>query len=66
MWIVIAIILVIVLIWWFFRLADKQRTPYEIRRKQIIEEMKRIPDKKKRYEYYQREMKKEHIRLDGA
>ena len=66
MWIAIIVVAGVILIWWFFRVADRNRTPHEIRRKQIIEEMKRIPDKKKRYEYYQREMAKEHIRLDGA
>lgn len=66
MWIAIAVVFVVLLIWWFFRVADKHRTPHEIRRKQIIEEMKRISDKKKRYEYYQHEMAKERIRLDGA
>ncbi len=68
MWIAIVVIVVlgVILIWWFFRVADRNRTPHEIRRKQIIEEMKRIPDKKKRSEYYQREMMKENIRIDGA
>ncbi|MEA2108544.1 MAG: hypothetical protein U9P07_03910 [Pseudomonadota bacterium] len=66
MWITIIVVVGVILIWWFFRVADRNRTPHEIRRKQIIEEMKRIPDKKNRHEYYQHEMAKEHIRLDGA
>lgn len=65
MWIALLVISILA-VWWFFRVADKNRTPHEIRRKQILEEMKRIPDKKKRSEYYEREMAKEHIRLDGA
>lgn len=65
MW--VAIVAVgIILICWFFRVADRNRTPHEIKRKRIIEEMKRIPDKKQKYEYYQRKMANEHIRLDGA
>lgn len=63
MWIAIAVVAVI-LIWWFFRIADRHRTPHELRRKQIIEEMGQIKGKKERAEYYNREMAKEIYRRD--
>jgi hypothetical protein len=55
---IIGISIVVLLIWGFFRLADKNRTPHELERRRIIEDMKKIPDKEKRREYYEEEMSK--------
>ncbi len=56
--------IIILLVWGFFRLADKNRSPNELQRKRIIEEMKNISGKDGRKEYYEKEMSKPFLNDD--